>query len=479
MRPQNDLTDNEPPQRSSVSVDRAQAAEDEAVCADRQLADAELASPNEPAPGECEGSLTDPASRFRVYLDDPRIDAGAKAILRGAGPAREHMLQVQSARASRAPGDIIEYSLDQAEGQPDGLMSLPLLGRDGVIFVGWSHLLAAGVRVGKTELLVHAVIAWLRRGLGVRWFSEEPESAWADRRDELRALHGPSLPLNRLTIVHAVGADPRALLDRAQSSAETIVIADTLRHVCGIEDENDAAAVRKGVAPWVGLTQAGKTLIGVVHHRKEQTDDAVRAVAGSHALPALFDVVLELRPDTQKQRRRLAGIGRRVEIPTLVVERDEDGRMYVVGDGRSVSAKQLEEECLDALRAAAEPLTTIQVHRGLGERPPAVRSVQRALDRLARRGAVIREPGLDEDVERRRVTWSLADPETATPSAPPVVAEPEFEYSDAATESRSLGNRDLLSQSQLPRVAGGAASALLDGVLEAFPGADTVGRAAS
>lgn len=362
--------------------------------------------------------------------------------------------------------ELREYTLDSAQSKIDGLQSLPLLGRDAVVIEGWSTLLVSPPRCGKTELLAHACIPWLRQGKTIVWFSEEPESTWVDRREELLSRFGSAAPISRLTIVYAIGADPRVMLDRALDGDEDIVIADTLRHAAGIEDENDAASVRRSVGPWVGgINRAGKTLIAAAHHRKQDSGDAITAVAGSHALAALFDVILELRPDHSGEgRRRLSGTGRRIEIPTLVLGRDEEGRMYVLGDGRSVTARETQDQCRDAVIAAGEPLTTTMVWKALGRDAPTLRTVQRALDRLCRQGVICREPGIDQDVERRKVTWFPALKTATHPQATPV-ADREIEYCDTATETTSTRRVDVLTQAPSARVA--HASGLPPGWLEA------------
>ena len=65
---------------------------------------------------------------------------------------------------------------------------LPVLGVDGYIVKGWSHLLAGWWRLGKTEILAAVVAVWLRLGLKVLWLTEEPDSLWADRADMIDEL---------------------------------------------------------------------------------------------------------------------------------------------------------------------------------------------------------------------------------------------------------------------------------------------------
>lgn len=52
----------------------------------------------------------------------------------------------------------------------------PLLGAEGFIVKGWSHILASCPKVGKTELATDTAVAWADAGLRVLYFTEEPES---------------------------------------------------------------------------------------------------------------------------------------------------------------------------------------------------------------------------------------------------------------------------------------------------------------
>lgn len=363
--------------------------------------------------------------RYMVDLDGVLRIASAIADQSGAELA-DVLVQLQDA-VREVGGDtrngnhgLYEFTVPdarQAAGDA-GIQFLPFLGRTGVIVEGWAHLLASWWRLGKTELTAQVVVPWLWDGRRVLYFTEEPASTWADRGEELDAICGAGVAWDRLRLVYAVGADPKAMLQRAIDGDETIVIADTLRHVCGIVDENSAADVRRAVGSWIGaLVPAGKTFLGLVHHRKAEGTDGER-LAGSHALPALFDVVLEMRADPQREnRRRLTGRSRRFDVPSITVERDDEGRISAVGDVVQVGARDLEARCIDALGAAAEPLTTRAVRGAIGAGAPALSSVHRALARLAGRGEIHRTPPIAEDAAGRRVSWGLRVVPT-TSSAP-------------------------------------------------------------
>jgi hypothetical protein len=313
-----------------------------------------------------------------------------------------------SARApDRRTGKTAAEILDSDDPE---LTYLPFLGRDGFIGEGWSHLLASAPRVGKTELLAQVVIPWMRLGNGVLWLSEESERLWRERLRGLRAIFGKSAPWDQLQIEYTVGRNPKELLEVAGASAARIVIADTLRHVAGVVDENDAGESRQKVSPWIGQCEArGQTFIAAAHHRKSPGVAGGERVAGSHVVVALFDVVLELNEVTEKNRRRLTGRGRLREVPTVITEMDADGRMVIIGDGRSVTRADNERRVLAAVKAASEPLTTTGVHGVLGQSAPSIDTVLRALTRLAIDGRIRRDPDITESNERGKPRWSAID----------------------------------------------------------------------
>jgi AAA domain len=313
-----------------------------------------------------------------------------------------------SARSpDRRTGKTAAEILDSVEPE---LTYLPFLGRDGFIGEGWSHLLASSPRVGKTELMAHAAIPWMRLGHGVLWLSEESERLWRERLRGLRAIFGKSAPWDQLQIEYTMGRNPKELLEVAAGSPARIVIADTLRHVAGVVDENDAGESRQKVSPWIGQCEArGQTFIAAAHHRKSPGGAGGERVAGSHVVVALFDVVLELNEAPEKNRRKLTGRGRLREVPSVITELDADGRMVIIGDGRSVARAENDRRVLAAVRAASEPLTTTGVHGVLGPGAPSIDTVLRALTRLAVDGRIRRDPDITESTERGTPHWSAID----------------------------------------------------------------------
>jgi Helix-turn-helix domain len=70
----------------------------------------------------------------------------------------------------------------QAEAIAQGIPPVtfkPFLGRDGYVVKGWSHLVAAYPKTGKTELMVRALADWPTDKL--LYVTEEPKSVWQAR----------------------------------------------------------------------------------------------------------------------------------------------------------------------------------------------------------------------------------------------------------------------------------------------------------
>jgi DNA repair protein RadA/Sms len=289
----------------------------------------------------------------------------------------------------------------------DSIEHLPVLGVDGYIVKGWTHLLAGWWRLGKTELMAAVVLPWMRSGLRILWITEEPDSLWADRADMVDEIYAP-VPWDRLTLVDAMSAPAPALLDCAASVEADVIIADTIREVCGIESMKDDDAVRRAVSPWLRRLRDGqRTLIFLHQHRKAAGERGER-VEGSVVLPSMMDVVLELEGvDGHERQRRLTVRRRRSQTAPLVYEMDPDDRILVIPDARSRSRVEAEAEAVFVVNASTEPVTTVEVRRGMSPTPSRA-TVLRALTALAETGRILRDPPISEAAKRRTPTWAPA-----------------------------------------------------------------------
>jgi DNA repair protein RadA/Sms len=311
---------------------------------------------------------------------------------------------------------------------------LPLLGMDGYIVKGWTHLFAGWWRLGKTEMLAAVMLPWLRTGQRVLWITEEPDSLWADRADMVDELY-ESVPWDRLTLVDALSAPPEALLEYAANADADVIVADTIREVCGVQKMKDDDAVRAAVSPWLRRLRDGqRTLIFIAQHRKAAGEHGER-VEGSVALPSMMDVVLELeRVDGHERRRRLTVQRRRRATAPLIYEMDEDDRIIVVPDARSRTRVEVEAAVLTEVNASSEPLTTAEVRRRMSPKPSAD-TVLRALIAVAKEGRIVRDPPITEDAWRRTVRWMRGPSATASTAETPLPIGRDRAVDDAAVDS--------------------------------------------
>ena len=299
----------------------------------------------------------------------------------------------------------------------DSAESLPVLGVDGYIVRGWSHLLAGWWRLGKTEFIVAVAAVWLRLGVKVLWITEEPDSLWADRADNLDELYEP-VPWERLDLVDAMSASPKALLELAATSDAEVIVLDTLREVCRVASMKDDEAVRAAVSPWLRALRDGRrTLIFIHQHRKAGGEHGER-IEGTVALPSMFDAVLELEAVAGHEQQRKLSVRRRgAHTRPLVYEMDPDDRLVVIPDGRARNRVEVEAAVLAVVDAASTPLTTAELRRRLAP-PVPLETTRRTLIALAVAGRILRDPPITEDAKRRTVTW-LAGGAGTSNSYPP------------------------------------------------------------
>jgi hypothetical protein len=351
---------------------------------------------------------------------DPRSDPRAKATLRGAlSPERDGQANrppEADRPAEPATDERIEPDVDAprvftiADARlrlAESIQHLPVLGADGYIVKGWTHLLAGWWRLGKSELMAVAVLPWLRLAHRVLWITEEADSIWADRADEFDDLY-PNVPWDRLVLMDAYSGTAGSRLDAASRISADVVIVDTVREVCQIVSMKDDDAVRAAVSPWLRRLRDGRrTLIFIAQHRKAAGERGER-VEGSVALPSMMDVVLELEAvDGHDRQRRLSVRRRRSQTAPLLFEMDDEDRLVVIPDARSRSRVEAEAAALAVIADAAEPLTSVEVRRRMTPRPSRD-TVRRVLTAHAEAGRILRDPPIAEAAGRRAVRWTSA-----------------------------------------------------------------------
>jgi uncharacterized ParB-like nuclease family protein len=192
---------------------------------------------------DCRDAWEDAGQTLLVGLQDAVNELGG-----AAAPAASGLDEVDAVELlAKSPALDLHY--------------LPLLGREGYFVKGWSHLLSAYPRTGKTELLLRCIRQWLQEGETVLYFTEEPRPIWVHR---LRRNAGP---WDGLRLVFGLAVDPAQLLARASAADQSVLIVDSIRNL-GLmgEDETDNSEPARHIAPWVAIGRIKNQTIILVHH---------------------------------------------------------------------------------------------------------------------------------------------------------------------------------------------------------------------
>jgi len=284
----------------------------------------------------------------------------------------------------------------QAKEEGRALHYLPLLGREGYIVKGFTHLISGYAKAGKTQLLAQVASEWQEP---VLWFTEEPQAVWEARLARLPDAY------HHVTLYFALGCPRQELLERIAQGQETVVIIDTTK-LLGITDPDHAGEVTAVLAPVIAsCREAGKTLL-LTHHERKGGGQHGEGIAGSHAFLAMVDIALEiLRDDKAPRRRIIRGYGRIVAVPELCYEMAEDGTLVPLGDPEELALEQVKERALSLLTEEWQSLRDIM--SGMGDPKPAEDQVRRALNALVEEGKAERDPPLGTKGNKAH-RWRLA-----------------------------------------------------------------------
>jgi predicted ATP-dependent serine protease len=228
-------------------------------------------------------------------------------------------------------GDLQTRAIEKGKTAVD---FLSVLGQEGFIVKGWTHLLAAYPKTGKTELLARLMAEW--EGESILYFTEEPSGAWDARIQKLpRGYHNVQL-------FYGLGATPQEILERLEAGDETVVVLDTIRNLLSLHDETNNSEVARALIPYIAASRAKSQTLIAVHHDRKGGGENGEGIAGGHAFLGMVDIAIELKRDGQEDsaRRLLRGWGRVFEIPRLIYEL-RDGVMVPLGSPGLVSLNEL------------------------------------------------------------------------------------------------------------------------------------------
>jgi predicted ATP-dependent serine protease len=285
---------------------------------------------------------------------------------------------------------------------------LPLLGQNGYIVRGWSHLIAASPRLGKTELLAECCAEWSAAGERILFFTEEPRAIWKWRLSQLPG------PWTGLQLVFALGAANLDLVVRMRDGQETIAIFDTIRNLGLLPpDENDNSAIAKSLGIVVSAARrSSKTLI-FVHHNRKGGGEHGEGIAGGHALLGTVDIALEVRRDTAPNRRAVKGYARIIQPQELLYERGNNGRLQPLGDPAAVGLMEARHRVLRVLGTGW--MKTSEVMEQLEPPKPSQETVRKALTLEVKEGRIERDPPLLEGPQRGKTPKWRIKPEFQLP----------------------------------------------------------------
>src|SRR5215510_2690201 len=272
---------------------------------------------------------------------------------------------------------------------------LPLLDQDGFIVKGWSHLLAAFPKTGKTELIVRTMAQWPEEK--VLYITEEPMSVWGNRLRELPRTY------QHVNLYFGLGASTDDLRRRIAAGEETVVILDTIRNLMEMKDEKDNSEVARALNPFIAASRKKRQTLILLHHIRKRGGKYGEGIAGGHAFFGAVDIAIELSRDKAHPRRRqLTGWGRVIEVPTLIYELREDNTMAAMGSPSQLELGQVKDRCLAALDENWQ--TTENLRSAVGNPKPSKEQITKALEELVKEEKAERNPPISEG-KRQGVTY--------------------------------------------------------------------------
>jgi DNA-binding transcriptional ArsR family regulator len=323
------------------------------------------------------------------------VDQDTKQITSGGGlsrPPRDRLSIGGEDFASRLKVsglDLFEYVAPEIEW-------LPFLGEDGYISVGRSHVVSAYPKVGKTHVLYHCSVDWMRAGYSVTWFTEEPWDIWK-HRVHLFSDHW-DVPLESYIQNWAGIAGSRMskehLFDAFRTCNSDVVIIDTLRDVIRPADENDNSGLSDAVRPFVNESRVKSQTLIILHHDRKQGGRGGRGVAGGSALVGAVDTFLEIG-ETRDGNRRVSGRGRLSLISDLEYE-------WAGGRLAAISRPDPVASILAALGTEWAKTSEVVQRTGM---PSS--TIARHLHGLLGEGVVERDPPDGADVQGKSVRWRI------------------------------------------------------------------------
>lgn len=206
-------------------------------------------------------------------------------------------------------------------------------------------------------------------------------------QDRLRKM-GLSSPPKRLTLCFdwPAGAEAVAAIQEWADACEqpTLVIVDVLarvREFTGREATYEAD-YRALVELQDKALELGIAIVVVHHTRKAMADDPFDEVSGTRGLTGAADTVLVIRRENSgsQYRATLHGRGRDIaEIEAAIEFSDNDYRWKIMGDAWRVADTAEQQEILELLEDAGEPMKLADIAAALDKSKPNVAKMLRKM----------------------------------------------------------------------------------------------------
>lgn len=279
-------------------------------------------------------------------LSDMEVETIAKSVSRYE--RKEHI--VDTAMYSKLPKTtaskimmVNAAELQKQAGEGFELPYLPFLGVEGYIVKGWSHIVAAYPKVGKTELLFRLCLGWNTER--ILYFTEEPQQLWATRLAQF------TQGIEHITLAMALGAEQQEILEAVKQRPHTLIIIDTVRNLLNLQDENNNSEIARVLNPFIAACRVGNKTLIMAHHDSKAGGEHGKGITGGHAFLGVADIALEINfaEGNNENRRKVTGLGRVFHIPQLLYEMSEDGSFVALGSPSAVGFSEVKQRALDTV----------------------------------------------------------------------------------------------------------------------------------
>jgi 5S rRNA maturation endonuclease (ribonuclease M5)/archaellum biogenesis ATPase FlaH len=224
--------------------------------------------------------------------------------------------------------EIMSYQDSEVDGD------LEFFGHKGIIFKGSACLIGGYPKIGKTELTIRFACELAKNGLTVYYLSEEDNNTWRRRLLKMPSFYSNLEVKKNLKIRPLAYFGINGIKELIEFGGFDVLIVDTLRSSVGtdLKDEKEAQEIIKSVLPIVETAKRRSITLVFIHHQTKTTDTSIRAVAGSHALAGIVDVILCIFPvdENNSKQRRIEITGRVIEPKVLFYEMDENNEIKFV-----------------------------------------------------------------------------------------------------------------------------------------------------